>query len=53
MAERIRIQIRKNDQVKVIAGKDLNRNVKQTASKISAEIVQRTKLSPGIQQAGL
>ena len=25
MAERIRIQIRKNDQVKVIAGKDLNK----------------------------
>ena len=25
MAERVRIQIRKNDQVKVIAGKDLNK----------------------------
>ena len=31
----------------VIAGKDLDRNVKQTASKIAAEVVQRTKQTPG------
>jgi hypothetical protein len=30
----------------VIAGNDLDRNVKQTAAKIAAEIVQRTKLTP-------
>jgi hypothetical protein len=30
----------------VIAGNDLNRNVKQTAAKIAAEVVQRTKATP-------
>ena len=30
----------------VIAGKDLDRNVKQTASKIAGEVVQRTKRRP-------
>ena len=30
----------------VIAGKDLDRNVTQTASKIAAEVVQRTKQAP-------
>jgi hypothetical protein len=37
----------------VIAGKDLNRNVKQTASKIAGEVIQRTKPPTEIQQAGL
>lgn len=37
----------------VIAGKDLDRNVKQTASKIAAEVVQRTKPQATTQQAAL
>ena len=37
----------------VIAGKDLDRNVKQTASKIAGEVVQRTKRTPEFQQTSL
>ena len=37
----------------VLASRDLNRNVKQTASKIAGEVVQRTTRSPAIQQASL
>ena len=37
----------------VIAGKDLDRNVKQTASRIAGEVVQRTTQSTVVQQAGL
>jgi Domain of unknown function (DUF4410) len=37
----------------VIASKDLNRNVKQTASKIAGEVVQRTKRAPELQQTSL
>jgi len=37
----------------VIAGKDLDRNVKQTASKIAGEVVQRTRGTPELQQTSL
>ena len=37
----------------VIAGKDVNRNVKQTASTIAAEVVQRTKRTTELQQTSL
>jgi hypothetical protein len=37
----------------VIASKDLDRNVKQTASKIAGEIVQRTNPTPELQQTRL
>lgn len=37
----------------IIAGQDLNRNVKQTASKIVGEVVQRTKRTPELQQTTL
>lgn len=37
----------------VIAGKDLDRNVKQTASQIAEEVVQRTKQTHEVQRAGL
>lgn len=37
----------------VIAGKDLDRNIKQTASKISAQVFERTKPSATTRQAAL
>jgi hypothetical protein len=37
----------------VIAGKDLDRNVKQTASKIAGEVVQRTRRTSEFQQTSL